>query len=301
MEATKIRDQRASQGAEDLSNVRPEDINGGSVRVPLKSETRLAPIGPPPPEVVRPAGLRIERQTVTPEQARYWLAVTNVHNRPLNKVWLRQLISDRMHGRWKPTHQGIAFDTNGHLVDGQHRLHMVVATNLPTELTVAYGLEPATREVVDQTYKRAPSHTLATEGITNAKPVSSLARTILVCTETRTPTHPEVIEFTHKHMALLQRYAGLSGKLSAGTAAAFVHAELLGWQGIQEAGRRLSDLDFSGKGDPMQALGKALRDMGGKSGTQGVRVRFFTALNALRAVHEKRELTIAKRMDKEAE
>lgn len=67
-----------------------------------------------------------EVMTVTPEIAGNWLdtrAHPNVaHNRRLSKHTVQTYADDMIAGRWRLTHQGIAFDSDGLLVDGQHRL-----------------------------------------------------------------------------------------------------------------------------------------------------------------------------------
>ena len=40
------------------------------------------------------------------------------------------------------THQGIAFDENGVLQDGQHRLCAIVSANKPVDMMVTSGLSP---------------------------------------------------------------------------------------------------------------------------------------------------------------
>lgn len=58
---------------------------------------------------------------VTPEMAAKWLE-GNVLNRPLKQAHVDRLAREMAAGRWRLTHQGIAFDVSGCLIDGQHRL-----------------------------------------------------------------------------------------------------------------------------------------------------------------------------------
>lgn len=242
-------------------------------------------------------GVRIERKAVSPEQATYWLAVTNVRNRPLNQAHVRKLVSDYRAGRWKDTHQGIAFDCEGRLLDGQHRLAMVRELGEPVMLNVWYGLSPDAMEGIDQNYKRTAGHMLAADGVKAGKRIGALARAILVCTAKRVPTHPEVIEYAHKHLETLAQSAGLSDRYSAGVAAAFAYAKILGWSGGDAAAQRLVDLKWSGDGDPMRALAKALAGLGGKSGANAIQTKFFTTLNALRYVDKCTDLQVCRRLD----
>lgn len=244
-----------------------------------------------------PAGLRIERRTIDAEQATYWLAVTNVRNRPMNQAIVKKYAQDMNEGRWKRTHQGIAFDCMGRLVDGQHTLAAIRASGKPQELTVTYGLDPDAFEVIDQTYKRTAGHTLAAEGVKAGKRVGALARTILSATLKRSPTHPEVIAYAHAHLEALQRYALVADQYSAAVAAAFAYADVKGLSGVKEAAERLRDLRWDSDGDPMRALAKALSTMHGRTGAKNLETRFWTTYNTLRCVAEGRELTVARRMD----
>lgn len=242
-------------------------------------------------------GVRVERRQVSPEQAAYWLAVSNVRNRPLNHAHVRKLVSDYRAGLWKDTHQGIAFDYEGRLLDGQHRLAMVRDLGEPVVLNIWYGLDPDAMEGIDQNYKRTAGHMLAAEGVKAGKRIGALARTILVCTAKRVPSHPEVIQYAHKHLDTLASAAGLTDRYSAGVAAAFAYARILGWKGSEEAAQRLIDLKWSSDGDPMRSLAKALGGLHGKSGANAIQTKFFTTLNALRYVGKGADLQVCRRLD----
>ena len=58
---------------------------------------------------------------VMPEMAREWLT-HNTHNRPVSRQTVEQYARDMKAGRWYYTNQGIGFDVNGVMTDGQHRL-----------------------------------------------------------------------------------------------------------------------------------------------------------------------------------
>ena len=62
---------------------------------------------------------------VGPDLAARWLD-GNTHNRPLKQTLVDRFVRDMQAGRWRLTHQGIAFDADGMLIDGQHRLWAIV-------------------------------------------------------------------------------------------------------------------------------------------------------------------------------
>lgn len=72
---------------------------------------------------------------VTPDLAAKWLE-GNVLNRPLKQAHVDRLAREMKAGRWLLTHQGIAFDVSGCLIDGQHRLWAVVESGVTVPLRV---------------------------------------------------------------------------------------------------------------------------------------------------------------------
>lgn len=84
-------------------------------------------------------------ETISPERARRYLA-SNTSNRAVRAAWVQRLAGMIRDGQWKLTHQGIAFDPAGRLIDGQHRLLAIVAANKPAQLMVA-------REVEEDSYR----------------------------------------------------------------------------------------------------------------------------------------------------
>lgn len=77
---------------------------------------------------------------ITPELAAMWLR-KNVNNRNLSKERVKQYALAMATGHWTLTHQGIAFDTNDILIDGQHRLEAIVKAGIPIKMNVTFGVE----------------------------------------------------------------------------------------------------------------------------------------------------------------
>jgi hypothetical protein len=76
---------------------------------------------------------------VTPAMAARWLETINSMNRKINKRAIKRLASDMQAGKFLTTHQGIAFDAQGGLLDGQHRLKAIVTSGVPCQLLVSRG------------------------------------------------------------------------------------------------------------------------------------------------------------------
>lgn len=85
---------------------------------------------------------------VTPDMASNWLTM-NKNNRKVLKERVREYAQAMLAGRWSLTHQGIAFDTAGNLLDGQHRLMAIVMAGIPIEMNVTFGVEHKDGEVLE--------------------------------------------------------------------------------------------------------------------------------------------------------
>lgn len=88
-------------------------------------------------------------RVITPEEAKEILSKSNINNRNIRfryVEWLAKLIVE---GQWMVTHQGIAFDRNGRLVDGQHRLLAISKSGKNTPILVTTNLEEDSYNHID--------------------------------------------------------------------------------------------------------------------------------------------------------
>jgi hypothetical protein len=84
--------------------------------------------------------MQIKTQIITPQIALQYLEKNNNIRTPdLKRV--TRLANSIKRGEWVTTHQGIAFNNIGQLVDGQHRLLAIVEANRAIELMVATGVD----------------------------------------------------------------------------------------------------------------------------------------------------------------
>jgi len=83
---------------------------------------------------------RVERMLITPTQAVNWLDNANIRNRTVSQAAVERYARDMRAGHWRLTHEGIAFDPNGVLLDGQHRLWAVVYAEMPVEMHVWFNV-----------------------------------------------------------------------------------------------------------------------------------------------------------------
>jgi len=83
--------------------------------------------------------MQINQEIITPQLAEAYLSVNSV-NRPVRSRHVKRLAHDIKSGNFQTTHQGIAFNSDGRLVDGQHRLSAIVEAGEPVPMIVARGV-----------------------------------------------------------------------------------------------------------------------------------------------------------------
>lgn len=124
--------------------------------------------------------------SISPQTAKKWLETKNAHNRPLSATRVRNYALDMKAGAWALTHQGIAFDEHGMLIDGQHRLAAIVESGVTIVMWVWYGVTAEqhmetvvkTQDCVDRNMVRNNGQQLAMNGVTNAKAVAAACKVI---------------------------------------------------------------------------------------------------------------------------
>ncbi|MER6499919.1 hypothetical protein ABT218_11105 [Streptomyces sp. NPDC001455] len=116
---------------------------------------------------------------VTPEIAERFLSRASV-NRRLDMGQVRALAEAILRGEWKLTHQGIAFDKAGELLDGQHRLHAIIEANTPVEMLVFDGLPKEVFPVLDTGKRRSAADTLLSTGAKYLPLLSSTIRHVIL-------------------------------------------------------------------------------------------------------------------------
>ena len=121
--------------------------------------------------------VRSRVQTITPERAAQLLAA-NTTNRPVSRAVVRSFAQAMRRGEWMVTHQGIAFDTRGVLVDGQHRLAAIIEADVPVELTVFTEVGEGTFDVLDTGKRRSGADVLAIEGEKSSTMLAAMVRTV---------------------------------------------------------------------------------------------------------------------------
>lgn len=97
-----------------------------------------------PQTILAAAGIRLDLATVLTMEIHPALAEVmlqlNTDNRPLNSRTVTRYAQDMEAGAWKPVSQGIGFDVNGRLTNGQHRLAAIVKSQTTLPFAIFTGL-----------------------------------------------------------------------------------------------------------------------------------------------------------------
>lgn len=103
--------------------------------------------------------MHFNEELITPEVAALLLK-NNGKNRPLRKAWVKELAGLITRGEWHLSHQAIAIDSDGVILDGQHRLHACVMAGIPIRVVVARAAPRPSFIAIDRHKTRSYTDTL---------------------------------------------------------------------------------------------------------------------------------------------
>jgi hypothetical protein len=121
--------------------------------------------------------LNFPTQTVTPEMAKHFLATVS-NNRKVSRHVVQKYAKAIERGEWRSTGQPIIFDTEGRMIDGQHRCHAIASAGIPIELLVIRGAPADSFAVIDSGKRRNASDALSIKGFKNVHVLAAAAKTI---------------------------------------------------------------------------------------------------------------------------
>lgn len=209
-------------------------------------------------------------EVVTPEIAKEWLDL-NENNRRLRVTHTDALVRNMLNDDFLQTGETIKFDTNGNIIDGQHRLTAIVVSGKPAELLVVRGLAPEAKDVIDSGLKRTAGDALAMRGIKNHAGVAAGASLALrepacgfVDVGVVTPTHAEIIKFVEDHPAIhraadiaLSHYPQFDCKPSV-QIIAWMRVSEIDLEAAYEFWTSITNQQTGGLGDPRLTLARRL-------------------------------------------
>lgn len=124
--------------------------------------------------------LVIKTLTVDPDIAREWLDKA-APNRNISRVNLEGIMQAMLEDRWHNDGTPIRFNSQGQLIDGQHRLHAVINTGQSYEFVVMWGVRDEAMVTLDTGKSRSRGDVLMIHDPTlvNVQQVASAATIIL--------------------------------------------------------------------------------------------------------------------------
>jgi hypothetical protein len=117
----------------------------------------------------------ITTERITPEKATEYLSKNIDNNRKVRDWKVNKYAEAMATGRWLSTSSTIKFDTNGELIDGQHRLGAIIRYGEPVEMVVSRGERPESIHVIDTQTQRNPRDSLVVSGLTGRGESSQVA------------------------------------------------------------------------------------------------------------------------------
>jgi len=183
---------------------------------------------------------RLSLEEITPSRAEQYLR-KNHTNRPVKLGNVLKLKTDLEQGNFKLTHQGIAFDWHGNLIDGQHRLMAIIESGVTVSMYVTYNCDPDIFKVIDSGSTRNTNDVLKLLGVANYSAVAAGIRLILWAYDryasqnsiygkkvykNYTTTNAETAEFYTKNSTVLDELASTARVLRAQNNA-LMHSSIL--------------------------------------------------------------------------
>ena len=112
--------------------------------------------------------------TVTPLLAKQWMEKDFQGNRKPNKDVVGYYADAMRRGQWQLNGDTIKFDTEGFLLDGQHRLLACIAANTPFDTFVTYGIDRSTYPTQNSCYKAKTADRLRYNMIKNPNAATAI-------------------------------------------------------------------------------------------------------------------------------
>lgn len=152
--------------------------------------------------------MRSER--ITPQKAADMLK-HNTSNRKVNARLVERYAGAMKRGEWKLTHEGIAFNCDGSLVDGQHRLMACIQANVPFDCYVFRQIDKEAFRVINSGKGRSAVDVLGMLGTDYACNTAAAARAVYSFLDERGfPTARRDVLTSTQVVALVDQYVGLN-------------------------------------------------------------------------------------------
>jgi hypothetical protein len=174
--------------------------------------------------------------TLTPELAKQYLEKAGP-NRKTSERHIQRLARDMKAGAWQLNGETIKVDTNGEVLDGQHRLWAVLISETPIQTFITEGLDPTTMTSIDTGRNRSFANVLQISGTGPGATTLAAALRMWWLYENDMlhagstmfqPSHADLQDVLNRHPTLPQRVeeyqSSTARKLGAPAALVFVYS-----------------------------------------------------------------------------
>lgn len=108
--------------------------------------------------------MKVEIIDITPSIATEMLT-HNIANRPTSEATVRLYATLMREGKWRENGEAIQFGADGRLLNGQHRLKAIVASETTQKIVVIRDVDSSTFATFDAGRKRRPGDVFALKGV----------------------------------------------------------------------------------------------------------------------------------------
>jgi len=174
-----------------------------------------------------------EEEIVTPEMAKSFMAKVHPKQRSVSMTNVKRYSEVMKAGGWDLTPHGIVFDSDGHLVDGQHRLLAVIDCGIEQMFTIHRLPKGMTVRGIDRGHRRTHGHIMEMLGLAEkgqGRDMSAALRALQCLFEDRTECPDfeseaeEIFKKSGKDIAAVIAMGRPKGFKSAAVTAAMAYA-----------------------------------------------------------------------------
>jgi len=152
---------------------------------------------------------------ITPDKAEFYLSFLHPNQRELNARRLKIYANEMTSGSWQVSPDNIAFDTEGYLVNGRHRLEAVVKSGVTIKSGVTTDMPKESFPFMDQGQKRNAKQIIRSHG--QAPRHADALKVIAGLSNGQFEMTQQNIVTTAKLMEIAERYSGYAEELESGS------------------------------------------------------------------------------------
>ena len=123
--------------------------------------------------------MKTEIKYIGPDEAKEILSRNTENNRNLSINSVQTLARAMSNGEWKLNGETIIIDSDGKLINGQHRMSAVIESGQTVPFLICYGVDPSSFTSIDCGRTRTAGDIFSSAGISNANAAASICNGVL--------------------------------------------------------------------------------------------------------------------------